>query len=94
MKYLETIRLRTSRTKEHELGLDFVKHTTRHIEVPGLNEVRLYGNSSFPYDFYLILAWRNEVSIDGSTFALSIIGELQRYGLVDHCVWAEYDSEI
>ena len=92
MKYLETIRVRTSRTFEHELGLDFVQQLTKHIDAPGLNEVRIYGNSTLPYDFYLILAWGSEVSLDGSAFALSMINELQRYGLVDHCVWVEYDT--
>jgi hypothetical protein len=94
MQYLETIRFRTSQTEEHKLGLDFVKQMTKKIDNNDLIETRIYGNSSFPYDFYLLLAWASEVSLDGSAFALGMTNELQRYGLVDHCVWVEYGTEF
>lgn len=94
MQFLETIRLRTSRTEEHQLGLNSVKQMTKNIKASGLTAVRLYGNSSFPYDIYIILAWDTEVPLDGSAFGLGMFNELQRYGLVDHHVWVEYGTKI
>ena len=93
MQYIETIRLRTSRTEEHQLGLNFVKPMTQSIKASGLKAVRLYGNASFPYDINIILAWDTAVPFNGSAFGLGLISELQRYGLVDHCVWVEYGTE-
>ena len=94
MQFLETIRLRTSRAEEQQLGLNFVKQITKNIEASGLTSVRLYGNALFPYDFYTILSWSLEVPIDGSPLGLGMAKKLERYGLVDYCVWVEYGTEI
>lgn len=94
MQCVETIRLRTSRVEEHRLGQAFVEQMTKNINVPGLTDVRLYGNTTLPYDFYVILAWSIEVPLEGSVFGLGMTKELQQYGLVDHCVWVEHKKEV
>jgi len=94
MQCVETIRLRTSRTEEHQLGQAFVEQMTKNINAPGLTAARLYGNAMLPYDFYVILAWSREISLEGSAFGLGMSKELQQYGLVDHCVWMEQKKGV
>ena len=94
MQYVETIRLRTSRTEEHRLGQAFVAQMTNNMNVPGLKDARLYGNARLPYDFYVIMLWSLEVPLEGSAFGLGMSKELQQYGLVDHCVWMEHKEEV
>jgi len=94
MQCVETIRLRTSRAEEHRLGQAFVEQMTNNMNVPGLTDARLYGNARLPYDFYVIISWSLEVPLEGSAFSLGMGKELQRYGLVDHCVWMEHKKEV
>jgi hypothetical protein len=96
MRWMETIKVQSSagkeQTTEHELAV-LAREVQENPDRRGLREAAVSSHASVPGCFALRLFWDTDTpQTQGSLIGLSIAQSLKVFGLVDHSVWIEAES--
>ncbi len=89
MKWMECIKIQTSRLDVGTKLLDFVDECKK---CHGLLAAKVYNHATVS-DCSFYLFWNTETAkLQGSSIGIQLCNTLKKYGLVDHSVWLEHDN--
>jgi hypothetical protein len=96
MRWMEIIKVQSAagneQTTEHELVV-LAREVQKNPDRQGLREAVVSSHASVPGCFALRLFWDTDTpQTQGSLAGLSIAQSLKAFGLVDHSVWIEAES--
>ena len=97
MRWMETIKVQSAtvkeQTTEHELTA-IANEIQKNPETPGLREAAASSHATVPGCFALRLFWdTDDPQTRGSSLGMSLAQSLKAFGLVDHSVWIQADTQ-
>ncbi|MGD0232521.1 MAG: hypothetical protein ABSC19_19580 [Syntrophorhabdales bacterium] len=91
---MEIIRLRTTQAHVHNVADMLLDTAERATGEDGLLQVRMYKSASYQTDMALCLTWdTSPPRQQGSRTGLSISEALKTFGLVEHSIWVEKETQ-
>ena len=89
MRWMEFIKVQTTRANVIEILLDFVAECKK---CHGLLDAKVFNHSSIE-DCSICLCWNTDaVQQTGSTIGIQMSNTLKKFGLVDHSIWVEIEE--
>ncbi len=90
MSWIETIRIRLGRGNQGEEGMRLLEMMESDEKPLNMRQWEIYMNPAVKEELMMVLHWGENLStLQGSGFALALIQELKKQGLVEHTVWED-----
>ncbi len=97
MKWIETIKVQAAGGQERAIDKKLTILTNdlrKSTDSPGLQETVIYNHAAITGYFAIKLFWDTETPQNrGSALGLTLAQTVKSYGLVDHSVWVERESD-